>query len=175
MTLSHSPFAPRRTMIIRPGPDRCRRRRAESALGWPAVPAVAAPPRSDHLTERSALELAAAIRERKLTARDVVEAHIALIEERNAAVNALVATRFGAARAEADEADRLLGSRRGRKDPPPLLGVPCTIKESFAVAGMPHTSGSVARRGLGAPRAGPPASSASATCPTPSSWRRAAP
>ena len=29
---------------------------------------------------------------------------------------------------------------------PPLLGVPCTIKESFAVAGMPHTSGSVARK-----------------------------
>ena len=116
------------------------------------MPAVAAPPRSDHLTERSALELAAAIRERKLTAREVVEAHIALIEERNAAVNALVATRFDAARAEADEADRLLGSRRGRKDPPPLLGVPCTIKESFAVAGMPHTSGSVARRELVAER-----------------------
>ena len=116
------------------------------------MPAVAAPPRSDHLTERSALELAAAIRERKLTAREVVDAHIALIEERNAAVNALVATRFDAARAEADEADRLLGSRRGRKDPPPLLGVPCTIKESFAVAGMPHTSGSVARRELVAER-----------------------
>jgi fatty acid amide hydrolase 2 len=26
------------------------------------------------------------------------------------------------------------------------LGVPCTIKESFAVAGMPHTSGSLARK-----------------------------
>ncbi|MET0957462.1 MAG: hypothetical protein ABWZ18_03025, partial [Solirubrobacterales bacterium] len=120
------------------------------------MPAVAAPPRSDHLTERSALELAAAIRERKLTAREVVEAHIALIEERNAAVNALVATRFGAARAEADEADRLLGSRRGRKDPPPLLGVPCTIKESWAGAGHPPPTGEVGPPPPVGERAAPP-------------------
>jgi len=98
------------------------------------------------LTERSAVDLAAAIRARELTAREVVNAHIALIERRNPSVNAIVATRFDAARAEADAADELLGKRRGRKDPPPLLGVPCTIKESFAVAGMPHTSGSVNRR-----------------------------
>ena len=106
--------------------------------------AVAAPPLA--LTERSATQLAAAIRARELTAREVVDAHIALIERRNPSINAVVATRFDAARAEADAADERLESRRGRKDPPPLLGVPCTIKESFALAGMPHTSGSVNRR-----------------------------
>jgi fatty acid amide hydrolase 2 len=108
--------------------------------------AAAAPPRTETITERSALDLARAIRERELTARQVVDAHIELIERRNPAVNALVATRFDEARAEADAADESLGKRRGPKDPPPLLGVPCTIKESFAVEGMPNTAGSVARR-----------------------------
>ncbi len=98
------------------------------------------------ITQRSAVELAAAIRSRELTAREVVDAHIALIEAANPRVNAVIATRFDDARAEADAADELLGKRRARKDPPPLLGVPCTIKESFGVAGMPQTSGSVARK-----------------------------
>ena len=105
--------------------------------------AVSAPPR---LTERSALELAAAIRSRELTARAVIDAHIELIEARNPAVNAIVATRFDAARAEADAADALLDSPDAPAEPPPLLGVPCTIKESFGLAGMPHTSGSLERR-----------------------------
>ena len=96
------------------------------------------------LTERSGVELAAAIRAREVTARAVIEAHIALIERRNPSLNAIVATRFDAARAEADQADRRIAS--GEADTPPLLGVPCTIKESFALAGLPHTSGSVARR-----------------------------
>ncbi|HEY8000797.1 MAG TPA: amidase [Solirubrobacterales bacterium] len=111
---------------------------------------VEAPPRP--ITERSALELAAAIRSRELSSRQVVDEHIALIEARNPEVNAVVATRFEQARAEADAVDELVRSRRGRKDPPPLLGVPCTIKESFAVAGMPHTSGALARRDVIAER-----------------------
>ena len=98
------------------------------------------------ITDRSAIDLAGAIRARELTAREVVDAHIELIEARNPAVNAVIATRFEAARTEADTADELLSKRRGRKDPPPLLGVPCTIKESFGLAGMPNTAGSVARR-----------------------------
>ena len=70
---------------------------------------------------------------------EVVEEHIALIE----AVNP---------RAQRDRRDALRrGPRRGRRrrrarrrgrrpgeELPPLLGVPCTIKESFAVAGMPQ-------------------------------------
>jgi fatty acid amide hydrolase 2 len=110
--------------------------------------AVEAPP----ITERSAVELAAAIRDRELTAREAVDAHIAMVEARNSQVNAVIATRFDAARAEADAADELLSTRRGRRNPPPLLGVPCTIKESFGVAGLPQTSGSVARKDVVADR-----------------------
>ena len=57
------------------------------------------------VTECSALELAAAIRTGELRARDVVDEHISLIEAVNPRVNAIVATRFDEARAEAATAD----------------------------------------------------------------------
>ena len=96
-------------------------------------------------TESSALELAVAIRSGELRAREVIDGHIALIEARNPSVNAIVATRFERARAEADVADERVAAAGDERGLPPLLGVPCTIKESFAVEGMPHTSGSLAR------------------------------
>ena len=51
--------------------------------------------------ELDGLGLAAAIRTGDVTATEVVEAAIQRIETRNPAVNAVVATRFDAARAEA--------------------------------------------------------------------------
>jgi fatty acid amide hydrolase 2 len=71
----------------------------------------------------------------------VLEEHIALLE--SSKLNAVVCPRFEEARAEADELDRRLAA--GEDDPRPLLGVPCTIKESFAVAGMPNCAGLVSR------------------------------
>jgi fatty acid amide hydrolase 2 len=100
------------------------------------------------ITERSALELAAAIRARELTAREVVEAHIEAIERHNPRLNAVVAERFAAAREEADAADARVEAAADPSSLPPLLGVPCTIKESFAVAGLPNTSGLHHRREL---------------------------
>ena len=105
------------------------------------------------LTRRSAVELAAAIRAGELRAREVVDAHIEAIERENPRLNAVVATRFEAARAEADAADARVAAASPDDQLPPLLGAPCTIKESFAVAGMPHTSGSAARAGIVAERA----------------------
>jgi fatty acid amide hydrolase 2 len=96
------------------------------------------------LTERSALELARAIRERDVSARDVVEAHIERHERFAPRVNAIVVDRYERARAEADAADERL--RAGEKPPPPLLGVPFTVKESIALAGMPQAAGLLARR-----------------------------
>jgi fatty acid amide hydrolase 2 len=93
----------------------------------------------------SARELAGRIRARSVSARDVVETSIAQIERANPRLNALVANRFAAARAEADAADVRI--RRGEPDLPPLLGVPCTVKETFALIGMPNTAGLVSRVG----------------------------
>jgi Asp-tRNA(Asn)/Glu-tRNA(Gln) amidotransferase A subunit family amidase len=112
---------------------------------------VVSAPAKTAVTERSAVELAAAIRGGELRSREVVEAHIELIERRNPELNAVVATRFDEARAEADDADARTGALRRRKVGP-LHGVPCTIKESFAVAGMPNTSGSLDRAGTIAER-----------------------
>ena len=103
--------------------------------------AVAAPPAT--LTSRSAVGLAAAIRAGEVTAREVVEAHIAVLERIQPALRPLAAERFAAARSEADDADRRV--QESGPDLPALLGVPATVKEAIAVAGMPHSAGVVAR------------------------------
>ncbi|WP_437683074.1 amidase [Sorangium sp. So ce131] len=104
-------------------------------------------PSPDPLLLHSATRLAALIRDRAVTSADVVEAHIRHIERVNPTLNAMVADRFDAARAEARAADALL-ARIGPAAAPPFLGVPCSIKESFAVAGMPNSAGLVARAGV---------------------------
>lgn len=96
---------------------------------------VAAPP--TNLTRRSATDLARAIREGEVTSREVVETHIETLMR--ADVNAVVVERFDEALAEADAADERVAA--GADDLPPLLGVPFTIKESIAVAGLPNSAG----------------------------------
>ncbi len=96
----------------------------------------------------SAFELAAAIRRRELSSREVVGAHVERARAINPGINAIVVDRYEQALAEAEAADDRL-ARAGADEPlPPLLGVPCTIKESFAVAGLPNSSGLVRRREL---------------------------
>ena len=92
----------------------------------------------------SASELARRVRAGEVSARDLVEASIAQVERANPPINALVADRFAAARAEADAADRAV---RAGGELGPFHGVPCTVKETFAVAGMPNTAGLVSRVG----------------------------
>ncbi|MCB9663720.1 MAG: amidase [Alphaproteobacteria bacterium] len=92
----------------------------------------------------SATELARAIRTGEVRSRTVVDAHIARIQAVNPRINAVVADRFDAARAEADAADAAVAAGG---ELPPLHGVPCTVKEAFAVTGMPWTGGLLARKG----------------------------
>jgi fatty acid amide hydrolase 2 len=92
------------------------------------------------------MELARAIRSGEVSSREVVEAHIELLERVNPRINAVVVERFDAARAEADAADARIAAATPADDLPPLLGVPCTIKESWSIAGMPQSAGLVARR-----------------------------
>src|SRR4051812_8578005 len=98
------------------------------------------------LTTLSATALAAAIRRGEVTAREVVDAHIALLERAQPRIGAIACDRFELAREEADAADERVKAASDPDDLPPLLGVPCTIKESMAVAGMPNSAGLVARR-----------------------------
>jgi fatty acid amide hydrolase 2 len=97
------------------------------------------------ITARSALQLARAIRQRELTASEVVEAHISLHQRVAPRVNALAADRFELARREAAAADDLLRSAAPETELPPLLGVPFTVKESIALTGMPQSAGLLAR------------------------------
>jgi fatty acid amide hydrolase 2 len=92
----------------------------------------------------SASELARRVRANEVTARELVEASIAQVERANGRINALVADRFEAARAEADAADEAV---RSGAPVGPFHGVPCTIKETFALTGMPNTAGLVSRVG----------------------------
>jgi Asp-tRNA(Asn)/Glu-tRNA(Gln) amidotransferase A subunit family amidase len=106
------------------------------------------------LTERSALELAAAIRGRELKAREVVDAHIARLNAFAPRTNAIVADRFAEARAEADQADERIAADAGSGSAdglPALLGVPFTVKESIALAGMPQSAGLLVRRAYRSP------------------------
>lgn len=96
----------------------------------------------------SATDLARRIRQRDLTSVQAVQAHVDRIRAVNGALNAMVAERFDAALEEAREADAL--QAKGT-DLPPLHGVPCSIKECFAVTGMPQTAGLLARKDYRSP------------------------
>jgi fatty acid amide hydrolase 2 len=97
------------------------------------------------LLTKSATALARLIRDGEVTSRAVVEAHIERTAEINPCINAVVADRFDEARDEARRADDAVKAKR---DLPPFHGVPCTIKESFALTGMPNTGGLFARAGV---------------------------
>jgi fatty acid amide hydrolase 2 len=99
------------------------------------------------LLTASAMDLAARMRRGALDPVQVVEAHIQRIRQVDPQLNALVAERFDAARAEARAAALRIADAGPDDALPPLLGVPCTVKEFVAVQGMPWTAGIAARRG----------------------------
>ena len=87
---------------------------------------------------RSAKDLAAAIRRKKIGALELLDLYLARTEKLNPRINAIVVTDVDAARKRARAADRAV-ARRGKLGP--LHGVPMTIKESYNVVGMPTTWG----------------------------------
>jgi amidase len=86
----------------------------------------------------SALELAAALRARELSAVELLEACLAAVDERDPELNAVIWRDDEGARAAARDAD----ARLAAGDEAPLLGVPIPIKDLTAVAGWPLTFGS---------------------------------
>ena len=87
---------------------------------------------------RSAVELAANIRAKRIGCRELLELYLGRIERYNPALNAVIVTDIPGARQRADAADAALA--RGESWGP-LHGVPMTVKESFDVAGLPTTWG----------------------------------
>jgi amidase len=88
------------------------------------------------LWRKSAVELAIMIRNRDVSSREVVQAHLDRVEAVNPHLNAIVRLLPDQALAAADAADNMVadGSQLG-----PLHGVPCTVKENIDVAGTPTT------------------------------------
>jgi amidase len=86
---------------------------------------------------RSGADLVAALAERKVSSRELVDAAIARIEALDPKINAVVVRDFDRARVAAKAADEALAN--GEKKP--LLGLPVTVKEQFYIAGLPTTWG----------------------------------
>src|SRR2546421_7333242 len=86
----------------------------------------------------STTQLADAIRARHVSATEVLEAHLAQIDTHNPALNAIVTIDAERAYERAREADEALA--RGQVWGP-LHGVPFTLKDAHATAGMRTTSG----------------------------------
>ncbi|MFF5979697.1 amidase [Streptomyces olindensis] len=88
---------------------------------------------------RTAAEISAAVREKRVTPREVVAEHLALIERLDGRVGAFRTVRAEAALAEADEV-----AARGGLDGLPLAGVPVAVKDNLAVRGESRRVGSAA-------------------------------
>ncbi|HIG44002.1 MAG: amidase [bacterium] len=88
----------------------------------------------DELWRKSATELAALIREKQVSSREVVESHLARIETVNPKVNAITVVLAESALSAADAADKIPATG-------PLHGVPFTIKENIDCTGSATTNG----------------------------------
>ena len=92
----------------------------------------------DDLVFASVQKLAEAIRNRHISATEVLDAHLAQIDKYNPQLNVIVTLNRDEARVRASQADAALarGELWG-----PLHGVPITIKDGFSTAGIRTTSG----------------------------------
>jgi amidase len=89
------------------------------------------------LLRRSAVELAELVRARELSARELVQASLDAIAQRDGRVNAFTHVAPEAALAEAERVDATLSAADA--DERPFAGVPIAVKDNRAVAGMPMT------------------------------------
>ncbi|MFJ8361002.1 amidase [Streptomyces sp. NPDC093984] len=88
---------------------------------------------------RTAAEIAAAVRDKRVTPREVVAEHLARIEELDGRVGAFRRVRTEAALTEADEV-----AARADLAGLPLAGVPVAVKDNLAVRGESTRNGSAA-------------------------------
>ncbi|WP_127784134.1 amidase [Rhodococcus sp. X156] len=98
---------------------------------------------SDDLCFTPATELAAMLRRRDLSARELLDAHLDRIDRTNPQVNAIVTLDVEGARAQADAADA--ATARGESTGP-LHGLPVAHKDTHVTGGMRTTWGSPLHR-----------------------------
>ena len=98
---------------------------------------------SEELYYRSATELARLLRDKEVSATEVVTAHLDRIDAVNPAVNAIVTLTGEHALAQADQADHdaVRGEFHG-----PLHGIPVAHKDNHLTAGIRTTFGSRTRQ-----------------------------
>ncbi|WP_433557122.1 amidase [Pseudonocardia xinjiangensis] len=108
---------------------------------------------SEPLWTWSATRIARSVLSGEVSAREVVDAHLARIDEVNTAVNAVTNLLADDARTAAGRIDR---ARRAGEPLGPLAGVPFTVKENIDIAGHPTTHGIPHFRHLVAARDAPP-------------------
>jgi aspartyl-tRNA(Asn)/glutamyl-tRNA(Gln) amidotransferase subunit A len=87
----------------------------------------------------TAADIAAEVRAGRLSARKVVDAHLAAIAGREADVHAFNLVLADEAMAAADDVDRRVAAG---DDPGPLAGVPVALKDNLATRGIPTTCSS---------------------------------
>lgn len=87
----------------------------------------------------TAVGIARAVRAGELSARTVLEAHLAVIEAREGEINAFNLVMADEARAAADAVDRLVADGG---DPGVLAGVPLALKDNLCTRGVPTTCSS---------------------------------
>jgi Asp-tRNA(Asn)/Glu-tRNA(Gln) amidotransferase A subunit family amidase len=85
-------------------------------------------------------DLAAAVRDRRVAARELVDLALDRIDRLDRDLGAVVALRADRARAEAAALDERIAAG---EDPGPLAGIPCLIKDIEDLEGMPTTHGSL--------------------------------
>lgn len=93
----------------------------------------------DAVCTRPARDLAAMVRAKEISSRELLDLYLARIERINPTLNAVVTLEAEQARKAADDADRATakGGEIG-----PLHGLPITIKDAIEVGGMRSTGGS---------------------------------
>lgn len=96
---------------------------------------------AESLPYLSALELAAELRARTISAVEALDAMVERVESRNPEVNIVVTLDVDRARATASAVDTMRADAKGAETLGPLAGLPITIKDSLMVEGVRTTSG----------------------------------
>jgi len=116
---------------------------AGTLLAFPRLNARAAAAAPESVLAASAVEVARMLREKQITAVELVKRCYQRIDQVNPLINAVVLTCRERALAEAEEADAMTSKGRSKG---PLHGVPFTVKDSFDTAGLVSTGGTLGRK-----------------------------